>query len=226
MAVPHTTSRRIGPLLFVLLAGSAAPGGGQAPDGPRELIVAEIARLDSVWLDAYVTRDVESVRGIVADDFVGQIFQTIMDKDDLLAAVARSERVEAMLLDNLVVNVYEDVAVAHARRRRVTRTPQGLVESPFVYTDVYLFRDGRWQCITGQSAPVPAPEGAVRPSSESATLRQPQPSGRSRRRLHHLSSSAPRMTALATSTMRPHWTAESGWVRSTDCRKGRCSAAR
>lgn len=148
----------IGAVAALLLAGSAAPGAAQGPDAPWEAIVAEIARLDSVWLNAYVTADVEAVRPIVADDFSGQLLQTIVDKQGLLDRVAGATGVEAMLLDTLVVNVYGDVAVAHARRRRVSRTEEGAVEWPFVYTDVYLYRDGRWQCITGQSAPVP-PDG-------------------------------------------------------------------
>lgn len=142
--------------LALLLSLVAIPGalGGQSPDGPREAIVAEIARLDSLWLNAYVTADVEAVRPILADDFVGQVYQTMMDKDEILARVATSRGVEASILEKLVVNVYDDIAVAHAVRRTVSRGEAGPVESRFAYTDVYRYRDGRWECFTGQSAPI------------------------------------------------------------------------
>lgn len=147
--------------LFPLLC--ASPLVAQGPDAPPAEIVAEIARLDSIWLNAYVTADVEAVRPILANDFEGQIFQTILDKDEVLERVATSSGVEAMLLDHRVINVYGDVAVVHARRSSVSRDGGQRVRSRFVYTDVYVWRDGRWQCITGQSAPVPdearVPEG-------------------------------------------------------------------
>lgn len=144
-------------LAALVLLSLPAPGrcvAAQAPDGPREAIVAEVARLDSIWLNAYVTADVEAVRPIVADDFVGQIYQTVMGKDELLDRVATATGVEAMILENRVVNVYGDVAVVHARRRQISRDGDVRTESHFVYTDVYRYRDGRWVCITGQSAPV------------------------------------------------------------------------
>lgn len=152
----HPTTKLAPFALFALLLPCLGqPVHAQAPDGPRQAIVAEIARLDSIWLNAYVTADVEAVRRIIADDFVGQIYQTIMGKEALLERVAASRGVEAMLLDTLVVQVYDDVAVAHARRRSVSRPSGERVESRFVYTDVYRYRGGRWQCFTGQSAPVP-----------------------------------------------------------------------
>ncbi len=69
--------------------------------------------------------------------------------------VAAASGVEAMPLKRRVINVYDHVAVVHARRRAVSREGDTRVESPFVYTDVYVWCDGRWLCITGQSAPVP-----------------------------------------------------------------------
>lgn len=130
------------------------PLAAQSPSGPRSAIEAEIARLDSTWLSAYVTRDVEAVRPILADDFVGQVYQTMMDKDDILARVAGASGVLATRVDRLIVNVYGDLAVAHALRTDTHAGESGPREVRYAYTDVYRFRDGRWQCITGQSAPV------------------------------------------------------------------------
>jgi len=141
-------------LLALLVSGRAARVAGQAPGSPREEIVAEIARLDSVWLGAYLTADVEAVRPILADDFVGQIYDTVMDRDDLLARVAGASGLEETTLESLVINVYDEVAVAHAVRRQVSREEGRRVTSRYAYTDVYAYRDGRWQCITGQSAPI------------------------------------------------------------------------
>lgn len=157
----NPTRRRLGgvvaatPLLLSCCAFLwAAPLASQAPGAPPAEIVAEVTRLDSIWLNAYVTADVEAVRPIVADDFQGQLHTQLVDRDELLERVAGTTGVEAMPLDRLVVHVHDDVAVAHGSRRRVSSDANGArVESRFVYTDVYVWRDGRWQCITGQSAP-------------------------------------------------------------------------
>ena len=146
------TARRTSALVLPLVVGTALHA--QSPEGPRDAIVDEIARLDSIWLNAYVTADAEAVRSILADDFVGQIHDTIMDKAGVLDRVRTASDVRAMALDRLVVNVYGDVAVAHAIRRQVTSAASGLRESRFAYTDVYQYREGRWRCITGQSAPI------------------------------------------------------------------------
>jgi ketosteroid isomerase-like protein len=116
--------------------------------------VAEIARLDSVWLNAYVTADVDAVRPILAEDFVGQIYDTVMDREDLLDRVANATGVEETNLESLVVNIFAEAAVVHAVRRDVVRRDGETVESRYAYTDVYVYRNGRWQCITGQSAPI------------------------------------------------------------------------
>jgi hypothetical protein len=145
-----------GPTIIAIftLGFAAGPLSAQAPGSPPELIVAEITRLDSIWLNAYVTADVEAVRPILASDFEGQIYQTMMGRDELLSRVADASGVLSTSLESLVINVYDDVAVAHARRRNRRSVGGEIVEERFVYTDVYVFRDGRWQCITGQSAPV------------------------------------------------------------------------
>lgn len=144
----------------MLLAGFTVPLAAQRPESPLADIVAEIARLDSTWLTAYVTANVEAVRPIIADDFTGQVVETLMNKRELLERVGASTGVEASILDRLVVNVFGDVAVAHGLRRSVTRDTAGSrVETRFAYTDVYVYRDDRWQCITGQSAALPDSEG-------------------------------------------------------------------
>lgn len=157
------TMWRPGAAVILLTAFTAftAPLAAQRPDSPRSDIVAEIARLDSIWLTAYVTADVEAVRPIIADDFVGQVVETLMDKRDLLERVGASTGLEASILERLVVNVFGGVAVAHGVRRSITRDSAGSpVETRFAYTDVYVYRAGRWQCITGQSAALSDPGSA------------------------------------------------------------------
>jgi hypothetical protein len=144
-----------------LLAPALAVGAGvvhgqaPAPDAPRQEIVAEILRLDSIWLNASVTADAEAVRPILADDFVGQVSGTLFDKEGLLERVANSVGVIGVPAERVVVNVYGDIAVAHAVRRRIVRVGGDEVTSRFAYTDVYRYREGRWVAITGQSAALP-----------------------------------------------------------------------
>ena len=149
------------PFLLLLVAAAAVSAGqtaleAQAPGSPQAAIVAEIERLDSLWLHAYVSRDVATVDAILDEDFVGQIAGQISDKAGVLAGVAASETLE-MGLERIRVNVFGDVAVAHAVRRSTARTPDGPLESRFAYTDVYRWNGVRWVCFTGQSAPLPPP---------------------------------------------------------------------
>lgn len=141
-----------------MLFATAALHGQGPPSAADDATSAHLVRLDSIWLGAYATQDVEAVRPILADDFVGQLGSTLVDKRDILEAVAGSTDVVAMPLERITVNVYGDVGVVHAERGRTVRLPDGtLEESRFAYTDVYQRRGDRWVCITGQSAPLPPP---------------------------------------------------------------------
>lgn len=124
------------------------------PEDDVERIRAEIARLDSIWLNAYVTGDAEAVRPVLADDFLGQVYVTLMDKETILARVASSTGLLSTRLERFEVRVFGDVAAAHAIRVDTWSEGDGRRDERYAYTDVYRFREGRWECITGQSAPV------------------------------------------------------------------------
>jgi ketosteroid isomerase-like protein len=141
--------------IALLLVATPALVRAQEPGSDRDSVVAEIIRLDSLWLNAYVTRDVEAVRGILADDFRGQTRDTPVDKADILRGVAESATT-SMTLERITVSTFGDIAAAHAIRHSTDRTSDGAsTETRFAYTDVYRWQDGRWVCITGQSAALP-----------------------------------------------------------------------
>lgn len=140
-------------LLTLLLAPAALSA--QAPGGPEADIIREITRLDDAWLNAGLTRDVDTVADLLHDDFRGQIGDRLVDKEAMLSGVAASTRVD-LTLDRLEVFVFGDVATAHAVRTSTDRASDGtLVTERFAYTDVYRWNGTRWLAISGQSAALP-----------------------------------------------------------------------
>jgi ketosteroid isomerase-like protein len=68
---------------------------------------------------------------------------------------------EALQLDSVTVRVYGDAAVAQA-----SGTLRGLSGGPAVMhirnTDVFVWRDGRWQIVATHLSRVPGPQGRSR----------------------------------------------------------------
>ncbi len=109
----------------------------------------EISNLEKEFAEAIVKNDAESIGRFVADDWI------IIDPDGGIADKARFLSVvksgalthEMMESDDIRVRVYGDSAVVTA----LTRTKGKFMGQDFSTqeraTDVFVKRDGRWQCV-------------------------------------------------------------------------------
>ncbi len=147
------------PFAGVLAVGTGACGSGTTrsatatPPGTPAEIEADLLRLDSIWFAGYQEGDPSLIDGILSADFRGNTSGTEVDRDGILAVVPGSAGTRYPA-DWRAVHSLGDVALVRARRTAIP--PDGSPRSTFVYLDVYAWRDGRWQCVSGQSSPVPS----------------------------------------------------------------------
>jgi ketosteroid isomerase-like protein len=140
------------------LAQSTAP-----PDAkPKPANIEQSLRgLSDQWARVGVTLDVAVLRRIFAADFVyvepsGQVF----NKDEFIALVSKStEKITSAEISNFKVRVYGagSVAVTVGDFREVGRDKDGKsFDSKSRFTNVWVLRNGSWQCVSGHSSDLPS----------------------------------------------------------------------
>ncbi len=133
---------------------SMAPAGAQATKlSTTPLTSAEvestITQLEREWVAAIVKKDPETIDKLMAEDFVG----TSPTADTLTKQFAlddlRSGKyvVDSMVLDEISVNSYGDVAIAFSSQQEKSHYQGKDTSGHYQFTDVWLKRDGQWRVI-------------------------------------------------------------------------------
>ena len=112
----------------------------------------ELLKLENAFAEAIVNNDLESIRRLVADDWIiidpnGEIVDRTRFFEVIKSGVLTHDMMESK---DSRVRVYGDSAVVTA----VTRTKGKFMGHDFSTqeraTDVFVKRDGRWQCVFSQ----------------------------------------------------------------------------
>jgi hypothetical protein len=118
-----------------------------------------LTQIELDWDAAMRGRNPDFIRTILADEFVATYSDgTRGDKAHELSLAAEFNRdIESSTMDDFVVKIYGETAVVWMSQH-VAGTSQGRqVTLTFRYVDVFVLRDGRWQCVSSQSTKVTAP---------------------------------------------------------------------
>jgi hypothetical protein len=142
-----------GPVVSLLLFGLAYAQSSRDPSKDREAIIA----LEQEWLHA---ADAQTLGRILASDFVHVVpvdhFLTKQENIDWMTEhPAPKDR--HTKFDKLSVRLYGDVGIVNGSVIATDDTGKELDRTMF--TDVFVFRGGRWQAVNAQ-------ENQVRPLGE------------------------------------------------------------
>jgi len=144
-------------LCCVLVAGcavsvSATQRSSVASD--QETLIA----LEQGWNEAFYAKNLAFIENLLADDFIATYDDGSRgDKAGELALVeAFNQQVESAVQDEFTVKVFGETGVVWFTLRLVGIRQGERVEVVFHYTDVWVLRDGRWQCVSTQSTRVNA----------------------------------------------------------------------
>jgi len=130
----------------------ASTAGAQPVQSTQDMLI----ELERGWNDAIYRQDADFVAGLLADEFIVTYDDgTRGDKARELELVATfNQAVVSSVQDNFTVEVYEDTAVVWFTLDLVGLRQGQEVELTLLYTDVWILRDGRWQCVSSQSTRV------------------------------------------------------------------------
>ena len=138
----------------MLVAVSTLPA--RAQRGPVLSAPEILIALERGWNDAFYRRDVKFIESLLADEFTATYDDGTRGdkKKELELATTFNQQVVSAVQDDFFVKVYRDTAVVWFTLN-IVGIRQG-VPSPLTlqYTDVWVFRDARWQCVSTQSTRV------------------------------------------------------------------------
>lgn len=137
--------------IVVLLAMMAvAPAAPQRPvESDQDILVA----LERRWNEAFYKKDIAFIDSILAEEFLATYDDGTRGdrRKELALAVSFNQQVESAVQDDFIVKVYRDTAVVWFTLNLVGLRNGQRTELKLQYTDVWVIRDGRWQCVSTQS---------------------------------------------------------------------------
>ena len=145
-------------LLFVTVSSLAPAQTTNDKATPKTGLQIEITKVEEEWHRALAEHDAVLLDRILADEFisVGGNGKS-QNKEETIASLKKSEAVyEYFTPYDLDVRPYGNTVVVVGRSKAKGHYPGGnQFMSEYRWTDVFVKRGGRWQCVAAQVTPVP-----------------------------------------------------------------------
>ena len=124
----------------------ASPSHSQPIKSDQQILI----ELERGWNEAFYRKDVTFIEDLLADEFMATYDDGSRgDKARELALTAEfNQQVESAIPDDFTVRVYRDTAVVWFTLRLVGIRQGQRADVTFRYTDLWVLRDGRWQCVS------------------------------------------------------------------------------
>jgi hypothetical protein len=148
----HSLLRALCCILSTACVGTASAAQRTPVESDQEILV----RLERGWNEAFYRKDAGFIENLLADEFMATYDDGSRgDKAKELALAAEfNQQVESAVQDEFTVKVYRDTAVVWFTLHLVGLRQGQRSELTLRYTDVWVLRDGRWQCVSTQSTRV------------------------------------------------------------------------
>ena len=141
-------------LLLASLVPAISASGAQSKPALSDQQV--LIKLERDWDAAFHRKDVAFIESVLAEEFVSTYGDgTRGDRaKELKLAAEFNQQIDSSTLDEFVVKVYGDTAVVWFTQHMVGPSKGQRLEVTYRYIDVFVMRDGRWQCVASQSTKV------------------------------------------------------------------------
>jgi ketosteroid isomerase-like protein len=139
-------------LAVAVAIAAVAANAGQTPTSPEQALVT----LENDWSQASIKRDGATLQHFYADEYVftDADGNTSTKAKEIANLTSGAFRLTAYKFEDVKVRVYGEVAVVTGRNT-IKGTWEDIerdVSGPYRFTDVFVRRNGRWQCVASQSS--------------------------------------------------------------------------
>jgi ketosteroid isomerase-like protein len=141
-------------LLLAFLVPAFSTVGAQSQ--PARSDQQNLIKLERDWDAAFHRKDVAFIDSVLAEEFVSTYGDGARGDraKELKLAAEFNQQIDSSTLDEFTVKVYGDTAVVWFTQRMVGPSKGQRLEVTYRYIDVFVMRDGRWQCVASQSTKV------------------------------------------------------------------------
>jgi ketosteroid isomerase-like protein len=142
-------------ILLTVVQMAAVPASAQSSrraQSDQEILI----KLERDWDDAFHHKDVKFIENVLATEFIATYAegQRADRAKELQNAEEFNQQIDSSVLDEFIVRVYGDTAVVHFTQKLTGPSKGQSLTLTFRYMDVFVMRDGRWQCVASQSTRV------------------------------------------------------------------------
>ena len=150
----------IAALIFAAVSFAASQTTEQKLTGRNLKIKQELIKLEEEWHNAYVKRDATPLERILADEYIavggsGRSISKVQAVEGLKNDTTTYEYSTPYDMD---FRFYDDAVVVIGRTKEKGKSQDGTEFSvEYRWTDVFVKRQGRWQCVAAQVVRIPTP---------------------------------------------------------------------
>lgn len=140
--------------LLILALSLAVPAAAQTRRAQSDQDV--LMKLERDWDAAFHHKDVAFIESVLAKEFVAVYAegQRADRAKELQLAADFNQQIDSSSLDDFDVKIYGDSAVVMFKQTLTGPSKGQTLTLTFRYIDVFVLRDGRWQCVASQSTKV------------------------------------------------------------------------
>lgn len=148
-----TTLMRMAILTGVLAFG----GAGSTLEAQRRPPVQSdqdiLIQMERDWDAAFERRDATLIGKLLADEFIATYSDGRRGNKatELKQAAEFNQQTDSRVLDDFIVKIYGDTAVVWFTQTLTGPSKGKPLTIVYQYVDVWVLRDGRWQCVASQS---------------------------------------------------------------------------
>jgi ketosteroid isomerase-like protein len=137
--------------------GQSSPSASPAKPAMKSSISETLMQMERDWGAAEMKKDFAAVEKILANDWVGIDYDgQIVPRADAIAHLKSGQsRLQSEEISDMKVRVYGNTAVVTGRDTEKSADRGKDSSGKYVWTDVFVLRNGRWQVVASQSTKVP-----------------------------------------------------------------------
>jgi ketosteroid isomerase-like protein len=145
---------------FALAAILILPRGAGAQSAPVKSDQDILIELEHNWDAAFHRHDAAFIDRVLADEFIVTYDNGVRaDRTiELDLAKTANENIESSTMDEFIVKEFGNTAVVWFTLHLVGPVKGQRVQNDYRFTDVFVLRDGRWQCVSSQSTKIQNPQ--------------------------------------------------------------------
>lgn len=126
-------------------------------------VVETLIQMERDWSEADVKKDAAALKRILAEDWTGIDFQgTVLTKAEVLKQVdlhSDATETESTALGDMKIRIFGNTALVSGTEIEKSQYKGKDSSGTYIWTDVFVLRNGRWQAVSSQSTKLATPEG-------------------------------------------------------------------